>query len=185
MSEGGKHSGRSVRKSREAIVATFSGLVLNGHYADLGVRELARKAGVGRSTFYAHFDDKTALLVESMYPLLTVLADAAAGKDAPQLQWVLAHFEEQRANALAFFRGSPELAAIESSLAKLTAQHLPRTGAALPRSDVASTLSRLTIGLIGDWLAADPRIGCKELAETLARTMRACRGALLGSSTLP
>lgn len=181
VSERGRHSDRSVRKSREAIVATFNGLVLNGHYAELGIRDLARKAGVGRSTFYAHFDDKTALLVESMYPLLSVLADAVAGKEAAQLPWALAHFEEQRANALVFFRGSRELAAIESSLANLIAQHLPRTGTALPRNDVASTLSRTTIGLIGDWLVAEPRIGHDELAAVLRKTTQACRRALVPS----
>ncbi len=185
MSSGSGHSRRGVRKTREAIVAAFSGLVLNGHYAELGVRDLARKAGVGRSTFYEHFDDKTALLVESMYPLLSVLADAAAGTEAPHLRWVLAHFEEQRVNALAFFRESAERAAIESSLAKFVVRHLPRSGTALPPKDIASTLSRMTIGLIADWLVADTRIGCEELAGVLVRTLQGCRSALLRPSTLP
>lgn len=179
MRRRGRHPGRSVRKSREAIVATFNGLVLNGHYAELGVRELARKAGVGRSTFYAHFDDKAALLVEAMYPLLSILADAVAGREAPRLPWVLAHFEEQRANALPFFAGAAERSAIESNVANLVAQQLPRSGTALPRNDVASTLARMAIGLIYDWLSGDPRIGCDEMAAVLARTALACRGALL------
>lgn len=178
MSARGRHSERSVRKSREAIVATFNALVLNGHYAGLGVRELARKAGVGRSTFYQHFDDKTALLVEAMYPLLSILADAAAGNEAPRLPWVLAHFEEQRANALALF-ASPERAAIEAAVARLIARQLPRAPTTLPRADISSTLSRTTIGLIADWLAAPERIDAKELAAIVDRTMSACRNALL------
>jgi AcrR family transcriptional regulator len=179
MSEAGRHLGRSVRKTREAILATFNGLVLKGRYADLNVRELARKAGVGRSTFYHHFDDKTALLVESLDPLLSVLAHAAAGKNAPQLPRVLAHFEEQRANALRLFRSATERAALEGALANIVKQQVPR-GAALPSEAIASTLSRMTIGLIADWLAADRRSGCDEFAAVLAKTALACRGALLG-----
>ncbi|HEY1975526.1 MAG TPA: helix-turn-helix domain-containing protein [Candidatus Baltobacteraceae bacterium] len=159
-------------------MATFNALVLNGHYAELGVRELARKAGVGRSTFYQHFDDKTALLVEAMYPLLSIVANAAAGNEAPKLPWVLAHFEEQRANALEFF-ASAERAAIESAVTKLIEPQLPRSSTPLPRATIASTLSRTALGLIADWLAAEQRVGAEELAAVVTRTMLACRSALL------
>ena len=178
MSEPGRHLSRSVRKTHEAILTTFNGVVLKGRYAELNVRELARKAGVGRSTFYHHFDDKTALLVESLYPILSLIANAAAGKNAPELPRVLAHFEEQRASALRLFRSAAERAAIESALANLIEQQLPR-GVALPRDAVASTLSRMTIGLIVDWLVADRRAGRDEFAAVLAKTALACRGALL------
>jgi AcrR family transcriptional regulator len=166
-----------VRKTRDSILATFNGSVLEGGYAELGVRELARKAGVGRSTFYHHFDDKTALLVESLDPILAVLADAAAGKGAPQLSRVLAHFVEQRANALQLFRSVDERAAIEAALAKRVEQHVPR-GAALPREAVAAALSRMAIGLIVDWLASDRRTGCDRFAAVLKKTALACREAL-------
>jgi len=178
----GGHSGRNVRKTREAIVTTFNGLVLNGRYAEIGVRELVRRAGVGRSTFYQHFDDKTALLVESMYPLLSVLADAVSRNPAPTLPWVLAHFEEQRENALAFLQGVAERAAIELSLAKLVAGQVPRSGTALPRDDVAAAIARMTTGLIADWLAADPRIDRNEFAAVLTRTGLACRSALVSGA---
>jgi len=174
-----RHSGRSVRKSRDAIVTTFNGLVLNGWYAETGVSELVVKAGVGRSTFYEHFDGKTALLVECMYPLLSVLAETASGMDVPRLACVLAHFEEQRANALTIFQGTRERSAIEASLAKLIAEHLPRNGSTLPRGDIAKTLSRLSIGLIGDWLAADRRVHCTEFGSVFLRTASTCRRALI------
>lgn len=177
MSEPGRHLGRSVRKTRDAILATFSGSVLEGGYAELGVRELARKAGVGRSTFYHHFDDKTALLVESLDPLLAVIADAAAGKSAPQLSGVLAHFVEHRVHALTLFRSVDERAAIEGALAKRVEQQLPR-GGALPREAIASALSRMTMGLIVDWLAADCRTGCDRFIAVLEKTTLACCDAL-------
>lgn len=180
MNRSNGHSRRRVRKSREAIVDTFKELVFKGHYAKLGVRELARKAGVGRSTFYEHFDDKMSVLVESMYPLLSVLADAAAGYEAPKLRFVLAHFEERRKEAVEFFGSVAERNAIESGLAKLVGRHLPRGGGTLPAADVASTLARVTLGLVIDWLTADPRIGRDECAAVLRKTALAVRGALLG-----
>lgn len=170
--------GRSVRKSREAIIATFNGLFLNGRYTELAVRELARQAGVGRSTFYQHFDDKTALLVESLHPILSLLADASEGRNALQLPRLLAHLEEQRENALSLLRSAPERAAIECALANLILQYLPH-GGTLPGDDIASTLSRIMFGLIADWLVAHRRTSRDEFAVVLARTALACRGALL------
>ena len=175
------HSGRRVHKSRDAIATTFNELLFNGRYAETGVSELVVKAGVGRSTFYEHFDDKVALLVESIYPLLSVIAEAASGMEAPHLLRVLAHFEEQRAHALRIFQSTRERSAIEASLAKLIAEHLPRNGSTLPLGDIAKALSRLSIGLIGDWLAADRRIQCTELAYVFLRTASTCRSTLLTS----
>ena len=178
MKRGAGHSTRNVRRSREAIIATFNGLVLNGRYKRLGIRELVRRAGVARSTFYEHFDDKTALLIESMYPLLSVLAEAACGMDEPRLTWVLDHMEQQRENALTLFAASVERQAIETGLARLIAQHVPKTGTALPRDDIASTLARTTIGLIGDWLAREARSPSRIMANVMRDGLAALKASI-------
>ena len=172
------HSPRTVRKGRDAIVTTFNALVLNGRYAELGVRELARKAGVARSTFYEHFDDKTALLIESMYPLLSVLAECAAGEYAQHLAWVLAHMEEQRTNALALFYAQQERNAIEAGLARLISEKLPRNGIALPISDAAAVLARTSIGMIADWLARERRATNLDFASILRNALHALKASI-------
>lgn len=55
---------RRQRKSREAIFQAFTDLLMTRSYSQITVQNIIDKADVGRSTFYAHFDTKEALLEE-------------------------------------------------------------------------------------------------------------------------
>jgi TetR/AcrR family transcriptional regulator, ethionamide resistance regulator len=50
------------RKARERMIATSLRLAERGSFRDLTVDEIARSAGISRSAFYTHFDDKQGLL---------------------------------------------------------------------------------------------------------------------------
>ncbi|MDO4539277.1 MAG: TetR/AcrR family transcriptional regulator [Coriobacteriales bacterium] len=52
------------RKSRDAIFSAFGELLVQKDYEHLAVSDIVRQAHVGRTTFYAHFDTKDALLDE-------------------------------------------------------------------------------------------------------------------------
>jgi AcrR family transcriptional regulator len=51
-----------VEKTRASIAAAFAALLMRRPYDRIRVSDIARKAAVGRATFYAHFGSKDALL---------------------------------------------------------------------------------------------------------------------------
>lgn len=53
---------RRVRRTRRLLAEAFVALVLGVGYERITVQDILDRADVGRSTFYAHFRDKQALL---------------------------------------------------------------------------------------------------------------------------
>ena len=59
-----KDMDRRIQKSRQAIYQAFITLLNQQSYEKITVQKLIDEANVGRSTFYAHFETKEALLEE-------------------------------------------------------------------------------------------------------------------------
>lgn len=60
---------RRVRRSRRLLHEAFISLVVEQGYEKTTIQDILDRADVGRSTFYAHYRDKEALLTESFDPI--------------------------------------------------------------------------------------------------------------------
>lgn len=91
---------RRVRKTREALRDALLALLPEVGWDGIDVAMLCARADVGRSTFYLHYTDKTALLrgaFEDLQVHLMSSIDAATqGSRFPFLPGLLAHVHEQR-----------------------------------------------------------------------------------------
>ncbi|MEU8382841.1 TetR/AcrR family transcriptional regulator [Streptosporangium sp. NPDC048865] len=88
---------RRVRRTRQAIQRALVELILEKGYEPVTVTDLINRADVGRSTFYAHFTDKQAVLFANLDEI--AFLHPAPRTDGPLFGFSLAMFEhvhEQR-----------------------------------------------------------------------------------------
>jgi len=87
-----------VEKTRAALTAAFVGLLSRRTYDRIRVSDIARKAGVGRATFYARFSSKDGLLRSELdrvvLPMVVELQDEPFLVDCTML---FAHVQHARA----------------------------------------------------------------------------------------
>jgi AcrR family transcriptional regulator len=87
------HSRQIRQESRERIVAAATELVRTTPYAALSVDEVMRRAGLGRTIFYRHFDDLGDLIlraareaVDELYETQQLLGEARIGADSSEVR---------------------------------------------------------------------------------------------------
>lgn len=73
---------RRQQKTRQAIFQALSGLLTEKRFHQITVEEIAQRANIGRSTFYAHFKTKEELLAQMCREIFShVLAPRLEGED--------------------------------------------------------------------------------------------------------
>jgi len=92
---------RRARRTRHALTQALLSLGAEKRFAEIEIQELARTAGVGRSTFYAHYADKDAFLATSVIGMIAHF-EATAAKAEPDradplpARQLFDHFHEAR-----------------------------------------------------------------------------------------
>ncbi|MEJ2090512.1 MAG: TetR/AcrR family transcriptional regulator [Gammaproteobacteria bacterium] len=148
--------------ARDRILVAFRVLVLSEPFDGITTFAIIRRAGVARSTFYAHFKGKNDLLLSSMGPILSVFAAACRGVVDPRvLVDTLEHVWENRVTGRVFFQGP-----VSVRLAREMVRLLERE-----RMDASRRhfLVNGLLGTLGAWTAGQLPLTATELSEVLLR----------------
>jgi AcrR family transcriptional regulator len=163
-----------VRKTREAVYAAFASLIVERGYDVMTIQDVLDAADVGRSTFYAHFSGKEALLRYGFERFRTDLSIAPNditpfGFVTPLVAHVRAHVGLYRA----LVRGTAGAVALEAlrqlliDVLREELRHRPPGPHANPELTAAFMAGGL-LGAIEHWLAADLQPPPDALAAELA-----------------
>ncbi len=88
-----KSPDRRVQRTRDLLLDALARLLMERGYEQITIQHILDRAGVGRATFYTHFDSKLDLLVCSIGRLRDMLAAHARDLPGTRLGFSLAYFE--------------------------------------------------------------------------------------------
>ncbi len=178
---------RRVQRTKAALVGAFVHLVLDRRYDQITVADIVERAGVGRSTFYEHYDNKDELLTEGLMGPFSVLADMVTGDCDPiRLLETIQHFWENRRVGNVLFAG-PTRPLVTRTLAKAIEARLqarPRTctSTELPATLASAYLASAQIGLLSEWLSGHTPCRPDVVADALQRMAAAASAVGVDSS---
>jgi AcrR family transcriptional regulator len=174
---------RRVERSRKALLAAFFDLLQEMRYDDIAVADIVGRSGISRSTFYAHFAGKDALLEASIASPFASLAKTLKVDDVAALTNLLEHFAANRALARTVFQ-EPIRRRIAAVLAGQVERLLDEGGAwqhgplIMPSRLAAIQLAEMLLAPVAAWLAGEARCGSRTLAIALRRVSVAALEAL-------
>ena len=163
---------RRVKRTRQALRQALSELVVELGFETLTVRQITARAGVARTTFYLHYQDKDDLLFNGFQDLYEELRTAVAPTQmnaTADWEHVAAHAEFYR--ALLGERGNAAFVAfLRDMLAEIMRDHVLQSllGSSPPRLDVdlmAYYLAGAQLGLYAWWLKTGMRTPVAEMAQ--------------------
>lgn len=74
---------RRVRRTQQLVLGAFTLLLEEQRYDDITVQDIIDRANIGRSTFYAHFEDKDQLLMFAFERALMTLTEPLNSREQP------------------------------------------------------------------------------------------------------
>lgn len=165
------------RRTRSALIAAFNRIFLATGTRGIDVGRVTGEAGVGRSTFYAHYAGADDLLLDALRTPFALLADVAVGQgDAARLEALLRHFWENRQRGRTVLAG-PLGARVETLLVDLIEARLGPSGPLAGRLS-ARMLAGAMLGPVRAWLSGEAQATAEALAAVLAASGAAMRRSL-------
>ncbi|MGN1381476.1 MAG: TetR/AcrR family transcriptional regulator [Eubacterium sp.] len=169
------------KATEEKIHTVFYDLLSRKDFSDIRTTDLIRRAGINKSTFYAHYDDKYDLLDRSENTLLDnffALTEAAAPQeaiehaDSPQLNQHYLHIAEyilEHKREFQLLLNERSESRIISKLAERIKKvwltnDLGQPDLSLNTYLIAATASMIS-GLIQEWIRRDFKESAEEFAD--------------------
>ncbi len=163
---------RRIRRTRQALRAALVELVMEHGYESVTVQQITARAGIARTTFYLHYQDKDDLLFNGFGDLYeelkTVVAPTQMNATA-DWEHVAAHADFYR--AMLGPQGSAAFATfLRTLLAEMMRDHLllPLSAGANPRLDIdlmAHYLAGAQLGLYAWWLETGMETPAADMAQ--------------------
>jgi AcrR family transcriptional regulator len=183
---GAERLDRRAQKTRNALRAAFTDLLLEQGYETMKVGDLAARANVGRSTFYEHYRTKRELLAASLIGPFTELASIVGIPPARRdLLPLLEHFRQNRRLGRVLLAW-PTRVLLTRTLAELIQVRLPADARRpvqqiIPSRMIATYLAESQLALIESWLSAG-KDNCS--AEALAKALQCSSQAIVDALVL-
>jgi AcrR family transcriptional regulator len=168
---------RRIARTREALIGAFNHLVIARRQRRIRVADIVAEAGIGRSTFYEHFDSADDILLQSLRRPMAALADAAAGAgDLRAVTFLLAHFWENRQRARDMMAGRMDERMMRL-LAAMVEERLAGRALAIPAKLASLQLAEAALAPIRGWVMAEAPCSPEALAQAICR----CGEAMVAS----
>jgi len=159
-----------IAKTRQRLQEALFELAREHGIDDISIGDIAQRAGVNRTTFYAHYRDKETLLADAL-DLVATRAGAnleqlelTPGKPPLPLVEFLGHVDEYADLYRRIFTAPGYgivLARLRThiidAITRLIGEHSPHLTKKAPVEFVAAGIAGSLLGMIGTWLDSEPR----------------------------
>jgi AcrR family transcriptional regulator len=185
---GSRGPDRRIDRTRQAILDAFRDELLQRGYERITVRGIVKRANVGRSTFYEHFENRDDVLRQSLSVVFTPLADTIGSEfRLDTLKAVLEHFWRGRRLTRAMAAGAARRTMVEYLgflfEERLQARALDAPESLVPFQLITAHLAANQLALIDCWFASKPPCSAESLAYALYVTTNALAEALLNTKS--
>ena len=178
---------RRVVRTRTSLNQALMDLIAERDYDDITVGDIIAKAGVGRSTFYQHYQNKDDVFRAIVTGGMEALADACIGGEhqAYLADWLQICWDNRKSGRV-MLTASHTRQFISRALADLLAERLERAAgagsrkAAIPGRLVAVQIAEGQLGTIQAWLAGQAAATSQALADAITASARATVSAAYG-----
>ncbi|HMB21696.1 MAG: TetR/AcrR family transcriptional regulator [Chloroflexota bacterium] len=162
---------RRVQRTRQLLQNALNELILEKGYEKVTVQDVIDRANVGRSTFYAHFEDKEQLLLSGFEPLRAEFEDFLSGRTFDtESPWALSlvMFQEVQKQRGGYITLTHVQKYLYNFLFGHLKQQIPRKNKTIPPELLAHYVASSFIALLTWWI--DNKFPCP--AETMNEYFR-------------